>query len=54
MCEKGNAYMVTCTVTGADAGILDAPKFSLKYLSEEHILPISPRWWLLEDISKAV
>ena len=31
--------MVDCTVTGADAGTLDAPKFSLKYLSKEHILP---------------
>ena len=39
MREKGDAYMVDCTVKGADAGTLNAPKLSLKYLFEEHILP---------------
>ena len=39
MREKDDAYMVDCTVTGADAGTLDAPKLSLEYLFEEHIFP---------------
>ena len=39
MRKKGDVHMVDFTVTGADAGTLDAPKFSLKSLSEEHILP---------------
>ena len=39
MCEKFDAYMMDCTVTGSDAGTLDALKFSLKYLFEEHIFP---------------
>ena len=39
MHEKGDVYMVDCTVTGEDAGTSYAPKFSLKYLFEEHIFP---------------
>ena len=39
MHEKGDAYMVDCTVTGLYAGTSDAPKFSLKYLFGEHIFP---------------
>ena len=39
MCDKYDTYMVDCTVTGTDASTLDAPKFSLKYLFEEHIFP---------------
>ena len=37
--NKGDAYMVDCNVTGADDRTLNAPKFSLKYLSEEQIFP---------------
>ena len=39
MRRKGDAYMLGCTVTGEDAVTSDAPKLSLKYLSEEHIFP---------------
>ena len=39
MRKKDNAYMVDCTVTGADAGTSDAQKFSLKSLFEEQIFP---------------
>ena len=39
ICDKYDTYMVDCTVTGTDASTLDAPKFSLKYLFEEHIFP---------------
>ena len=39
MCEKGDTYMVDCTVTVADAGTLDAQNLFLKYLFKEYILP---------------
>ena len=39
MRKKGDAYMVNCTVKGADTGTSDAPKFSLKYMFEEHTFP---------------
>ena len=39
MCEKGDAYMADCTVTGVYDRTSDAPKFSLKYLFEGQILP---------------
>lgn len=37
--DKGEAYMVDTTVTGADAGTSDAPKFSLKQLFESAVFP---------------
>ena len=39
MRKKVGAYMVDCTVTGADYGTSDEPKFSLKYMFEEQIFP---------------
>ena len=39
VCNKGDAYMVGFTVTEADDGTLNAPKFSLKSPSEEQIFP---------------
>ena len=39
MRDKFDAYMVNCTVKGADTGTSDAPKFSLKSLFEYHTSP---------------
>ena len=41
-------------MTGADAGTLDAPNFSLKYLFKEHILSKIAVLVAPGDISKAV
>ena len=38
-CHKGDAYMVDANVTGSDAGTSDKPKFALKPLWNDSILP---------------
>ena len=39
MCDKFNAYIVGCTVTGVDFGTSDTPNLSLEYLFHEHMFP---------------
>ena len=37
--EKGDAYLIDCTVTGSDHGTSDKPKFALLELFRDHVFP---------------
>ena len=38
-CNKGDAYLIDCNMTGLDEGTSDKPKFSLMALFREKLFP---------------